>query len=50
MTPDELKQAAMECLGKALNGDTTIPAHIVQAALVVTQTLEAAGIDVEVRC
>lgn len=41
MTPAELKQAAIDCLGKAFKGDTAsrrIPTHVIQAAVVVVTT------------
>ncbi len=38
---EELKQAAIACLVKALKGDTSIPMHIVQAALAVVLSPEA---------
>ncbi len=33
MTKTELKKAAIECLGKAFNGDSSIQPHVLQAAI-----------------
>lgn len=38
MTPADLKQAAIDCLGKAFTNDATsrrIPSHVIQAAVTV---------------
>jgi hypothetical protein len=41
MTPTELRQAAIDCLGKAFKGDAAsrrIPMHVIQAAVVIITT------------
>lgn len=40
MTLDGLKQTAMQCLAKALKGDSSIPSHVVQAAVSILLTPE----------
>jgi hypothetical protein len=38
VTREELKRAAIECLGKAFTGDASIGAHVVQAAVAIVLT------------
>lgn len=41
MSNQDLKKLAAECLAKVFKGDTTVPVHVVQAAVVVLNVPES---------